>query len=409
MNFENELNWIKDVCQSNEMCRSWHNYNMSMGFNAFVLMSDTYHRENFFSDVIAAILDPKRDHGEGLLFLHLFIDLLMHLAKDQGRMHIAEKLESFKRDTLCNEVEVIREKARIDIKITCRKSSTIGKNTTILIENKINNAVDMKRQIPRYIEKCTKVLGEEVICAVYLKPTEAVVPSNDGWSSNDINTVAGALVSVAGFKPGIPNLVNDWLEKCELVAKRFDVKSVIAQFSELVKHQAGDVMNIAYVNDALKALKDKKARFSGLKALVSQMPEALAEYVKEGLKTCRCEDVFPDIWVWKKTMAVMDKFCIVGDNKAEMQLAVDINCADLNDYGVRVFVRRGDYSIKIFKEQLEEAGLLSADDEYYMLKLGMNEDEVYLNPDEMIKKVVSMVEKLRDKKESMKKIIDAIK
>lgn len=43
----------------------------SLGFNAFELVSDIYRRENFHSDIMCAIINPRSKHGEGLRFLQL--------------------------------------------------------------------------------------------------------------------------------------------------------------------------------------------------------------------------------------------------------------------------------------------------------------------------------------------------
>lgn len=45
-----------------------------LGFNVFSLVSDTYYKENFHSEIIYALLNPKGEHGEGCLFLDLFLD-----------------------------------------------------------------------------------------------------------------------------------------------------------------------------------------------------------------------------------------------------------------------------------------------------------------------------------------------
>ena len=49
-----------------------------LGFNIFSLVSDTYYKENFHSEIISALLNPNGAHGEGNLFLMLFIE---HLEK----------------------------------------------------------------------------------------------------------------------------------------------------------------------------------------------------------------------------------------------------------------------------------------------------------------------------------------
>ena len=105
-----------------------------IGFNIFRLTSDIYYRENYHSDVIKAFLDPTEKHNEKSLFLQLFIEMLNLAGK-------TIKKDDFK------DAEVVREEGKIDILI---KSETTKK--AIIIENKINNAGDMARQLPRYYD-----------------------------------------------------------------------------------------------------------------------------------------------------------------------------------------------------------------------------------------------------------------
>ena len=49
---------------------------METGFNLFYLISDHYYRETFHSDIIAALLSPKEKHGEGNLYLDLFLEMI---------------------------------------------------------------------------------------------------------------------------------------------------------------------------------------------------------------------------------------------------------------------------------------------------------------------------------------------
>ena len=49
---------------------------MDPGFNVFHLISDYYYRETFHGDIIAALLSPDEKHGEGNLYVNLFIDMI---------------------------------------------------------------------------------------------------------------------------------------------------------------------------------------------------------------------------------------------------------------------------------------------------------------------------------------------
>ena len=105
----------------------------SLGFNAFALVSDTYYRENFHSDIIRAILDPHSGHGEGALFLQKFVDFISTEARTTGKAKLADMLRNLAVD---DSAEVTREEGRVDVKIKASE-------WTIIVENKINGAGDM--------------------------------------------------------------------------------------------------------------------------------------------------------------------------------------------------------------------------------------------------------------------------
>ena len=73
------LEKIRDNCLNLERSRV-----PSLGFNAFALMSDIYHRENFHSDILCEILNPNGEHKEGKKFLQAFFDLLLDFCDEQN-------------------------------------------------------------------------------------------------------------------------------------------------------------------------------------------------------------------------------------------------------------------------------------------------------------------------------------
>ena len=48
--------------EADERCRR-----EAVGLNVFTIVSDTYYRENFHSDILATFLDRKKPHGGGTL------------------------------------------------------------------------------------------------------------------------------------------------------------------------------------------------------------------------------------------------------------------------------------------------------------------------------------------------------
>ena len=301
---------------------------VSLGFNAFALMSDVYQRENFHSDILRAILDPNSGHGEGTLFLRKFVEFLSGRAQVQGKRELAEKLNLLSFD---GPIEVLREEGRIDIKITTPE-------WTIIVENKINGAGDMKRQIPRYLEKCCNK-KENVVAAVYLKASKEDTPSKNGWKEDDDKKVKDVLISVCGFTEtrSVSNLTTGWLEPCELVAKNFNVKSTLSQYSQLVINQAGKTMNMDEMSKLLSVMNEKKLSYSELMHTLEAIPQYVAEIICNHFK--RRDDVQVKCWVWRETVAVID-FNAFDDGGKGIQFSIDIHCEALNESGVSFFARR---------------------------------------------------------------------
>ena len=100
-----------------------------LGLNVFTLASEFYYRENFHSFILASYLNPTEKHFEGNKYLHQFIELLNKKGVEKGHSKISID------DFLNSEVHI--EKHKIDILIT----DDVSKKA-IIIENKINNAID---------------------------------------------------------------------------------------------------------------------------------------------------------------------------------------------------------------------------------------------------------------------------
>lgn len=298
-----------------------------IGFNAFALVSDVYYRENFHSDVIAAILNPDSPHGEGKRFLRLFVQYLERVARIRG-MKLADTLAEL---SLEGSIRVAREEGHIDIKIE-------AVDWTIIVENKINGANDMERQIPRYIRDCGG--PERVKAVVYLNAAAEVYPSRLGWADEDIKIIDACLLPIVGYSEtkSVPNLVEGWLEPCELAAKSFAARSVIAQYIELVVNHARDTMDQIQLENVANALAENRIDYTKLLGAMQSLPNMLADKIaknfggKEGVK---------DSWVWRDVVAVLDLENIKpsgGDGKT-VRFSIDVDCSKLERRGIMFFSR----------------------------------------------------------------------
>lgn len=193
------------------------------GFNLIELISDYYYRENFYSDIFAALLNPKSSHLENDLFLVLFLDLL-------NRIKAGEKID---KTNYINSI-VVREEKRIDILIK-------GGRHAVIIENKINDAVDQPGQLVRYYNSMVQD-GYEVDAIVYLTKDGNKTPSMEGWTDVDNSIIRSKLVNIAAYDIlNLNDLVKGWLFPCQLYAKNMDAICVLRSLIDIITKN-GEIM-----------------------------------------------------------------------------------------------------------------------------------------------------------------------
>lgn len=302
----------------------------SLGFNAFALVSDTYYRENFHSDIIRAILDPHSGHGEGALFLRKFVDFISAEARSSGKSALADTLQNL---AVGNAVLVEREEGRVDIKIKAT-------DWTIIVENKINGAGDMERQIPRYIEACRKN-NEKVVAVVYITAAVKGEPSQNGWEPCDAEMVAPLLVPVIGFSEtrSIQNLSEDWIGPCALVARSFHAKAILEQYAELLRHQSGETMNQDEIKSMLSSMAANRIQYSELLRTLQEMPRTIAEII---IREFASHSVLKETWPYSFAVAVLDLQDIYLPKNRKESLSIDVHCEDLTVKGISFFTRNED-------------------------------------------------------------------
>lgn len=182
------------------------------GYNLFTISSYNSYFENFHSDIIASLLDTNGLHNEKNSFLLLFIDYLnkvFHTSIDSGNYL---------------NTSVKREKGRLDIWIFDEYSKH-----SIIIENKINNAVDRDNQIDDYHDYVLR--NNYIIDAiVYLsKDGHKVAPINN----EEINRL---VVNVPAFNNTASDLYMGWLKASQNICTNKDSESFIHQYAKLISH-----------------------------------------------------------------------------------------------------------------------------------------------------------------------------
>ncbi len=285
-------------------------------FNVFRLVSDIYYRENFHSDIICHLLNPHGNHDEGNKFLRLFLELIKAINPE-----INIPFEDYE------DAMVTREEGRIDILI-----KTSQTKHAILIENKINNAGDMPRQLPRYKEY---LVGKDydVDAIVYLPLDDNKKPSMDDWSDEDKANVKPFLVILPAYDKNIKNnLVDGWLYK--MASKSLNVVSTIKQYAELVKTLNNNIMDMLQLEkfyDLVLQSEETLKTAKSVREMLNNLPCYMAWRIKNRYIS-QCTP-FSDVWIYNNHVAVFEKGEI-GD----VPIVVDVVCSE-EGYDVDIFTR----------------------------------------------------------------------
>lgn len=212
-NLLNDIN-IKKLTEEYRVLKCSHR---EEPFNVFKLASDLYYRENFHSDIMKAFLDVNENHKEGNLFLYTFIEFInIHYPK------VCISKINYKN------VITERESGRIDILIRSEESKHC-----IIIENKINNAGDTYRQLPKYYDLMTNQ-GYFVDAIIYIPLNENKKPDQSTWNENDMRHI-NPLLCIVPACDAKHNLVDNWIYKCSLLSRNIDCVLILRQYGELIK------------------------------------------------------------------------------------------------------------------------------------------------------------------------------
>lgn len=271
-------------------------------FNIFHVISNLYYRENFHSDIISFLLDPQSNHGLNHLMLKNFIDTLKQLGCVIDETHYHDAL-------------VVREEARIDILI---KSETSGH--AIIIENKMNNATDMHRQLPRYYDYITQHYIVDAI--IYLPLSHNKFPDTEDWSQRDKKHVLPLLKILPAYdNMHKVNLTENWLIKSLPSINTTDVATFIRQYANLIIKLNQNYMDTIILERFLQELQqgDNLQTALSIRNMLNDLPSYLALRIQNQFGTT-CFP-FNKVWIYKSQDAVFENVTI--DN---IYLKLDIWC-----------------------------------------------------------------------------------
>ena len=210
------------------------------GFNLFTISSYNTYLENFHSDVIALLLSSKERHLQQERFFKLFLSFLR------------EKYGAIIDENNYQNYQVLREKGKIDIWI----KDEISKRC-IIIENKINDAIDMPNQIERYYDYVSEK-GYLVDGIIYLTLNGKKNAPKVGRKEID-----DKIIDIVAFVQDKKNLCNGWLFNCYIEAKERkddDSSTFIYQYIKLIKHLSLVVMNNELKKDFYEVVSTEQNR-----------------------------------------------------------------------------------------------------------------------------------------------------
>ena len=209
--------------------------NVDVGFNLFSIISDVYYRENLHSDILTAFLDPNGKHQEKDKFLRAFLEFLQ---KRQVKIQASNYLNA----------HVLREEGRIDILIADEKSQR-----AIIVENKINDAPDMLRQLPRYLEH-VKSMNYSCDAIIYLRLNGNSGPDTTRWTADDRSQVMPILHVVCAYDDSENDLLNGWILKCKSLAINPEAQHILRQYGDIIKKLGGNIMNKPIMEEFYKVI-----------------------------------------------------------------------------------------------------------------------------------------------------------
>ena len=335
---EKELEAYLKQCRpiGNEYRRSKEDLHKDV-FNVFYLVSDLYYRENFHSDINCFFLDPNEKHQCGDVFLRAFIQMLNKTGKNID----PDKYQ---------DATAVREEGKIDILIT----SNLSKRA-IIIENKINDAVDMERQIPRYYDKTSKDFTVDAI--VYLPLSNYKKPNKQDWTKQDEDSIEPLLITIPAYdKSGEINIVDDWLRPSILLSDNLDVVSTLRQYSNLITKLNHDIMDFNVLEQFYSGLlqENNMETARSIRDMMKELPEYMAKRIFETYRNGKKYEPFSKVDMWKDHACTFFEKAPIGNHS----ITIDVYCSETG-YELWLFEREKELSELDYDSVVNRINLLS--------------------------------------------------
>ncbi len=335
---------------------------METGFNLFYLISDHYYRETFHSDIIAALLSPKEKHGGGNLYLNLFLDMI---GVDKSNYQDAKVHKEYGTNdgTLGGRIDIFIEG---------------GNKHCVVVENKLNNAGDTYKQLPKYYHYLDNN-KYNIDKFVYLPLNPYKTPDKSDWSDEERIFIDGKLKILPAFLEGEPNLIDNWLEIAEKKTENEDARFIIKQYVTVLRNLTNSIMNAkslkSFYNEMIEG--DNLKTALSVRDMLNDLPEYMAKRIVDEFSSNY--EPFEKVFLFStssKKAAVLHEA-----KKNDISFSVDIYCNELG-YEIVFFNRQGNIPEEDFanlKNSLKDAlnGFEKRPNvnNQYELRLGFNEED----------------------------------
>jgi hypothetical protein len=211
---EHLVNSIQLIALLNKIVAGYNKNNIKEPFNIILATSDIYYRENYHSDIIAYILRYKNS------YLNNFFKFI-NLNKQENQEGIDVK--NYKK------YEIIREEGKIDILIKNDETKHC-----VIVENKIYNAGDMPRQLPRYYLRQIDN-GFIVDKILYFSLDGTKRPNKSTWTESDFKSGLDNLIIYAAASNDTENdFISSFINKCYNTNETKEENSFFEQYKSLL-------------------------------------------------------------------------------------------------------------------------------------------------------------------------------
>lgn len=271
-------------------------------FNILLAASDLFYRENFHSQVLAFIFSNSQDSISE--FIH-------YINKCNGKLI---KESNYKM------VNVLTEDGRIDILIYDKQSKHC-----IIIENKINDARDMERQLPRYIEYMHK--QDYIVDALIYYSLDGRKEIDDSsWTMQDKKMVSEMnLVRIAAVGNS-DSLVLGFLKPLITGRRQFSEICFYSQYIELLEYLGRNEMKNESMNEFYDKIlvSDNYEIAVGIKNMIYNLNTYRRDRIRE--KYANYKGPFQRIDIYSNNVTLFRLIPKLTDQNIKL----DINCNDDN-------------------------------------------------------------------------------